>query len=117
MRLQRRSVAAVQAAYYAPTAIVPFVSRSAFERATGRKSEWWLVLTVSALVGAVAAALAVSARGEPGPETAVLGAGAAAGLGVIDIVYVARRRISAVYLLDAAVQLPIAVAWLITAQT
>jgi hypothetical protein len=104
----------VQAAYYAPTAIAPFLSRSAFERVTGRKTEWWLVLTVSALVGAVAAALALSARGEPGPETALLGAGSAAGMGLIDVVYVSRGRISPVYLLDAAVQLPIAAAWIVS---
>jgi hypothetical protein len=44
----------------------------------------------------------------------VLGAGAAAGLGLIDLVYVARGRISPVYLLDAALQLPIAAAWVIS---
>jgi hypothetical protein len=112
--LQRRTLAAVQAAYYLPTAVTPFVSRSAFERVTGPKTEWWLVLTVSALVGAVGAALAVSVRGEPETETVVLGAGAAAGLGLIDLVYAARGRISPVYLLDAAVQLPMAVAWFLS---
>jgi hypothetical protein len=105
----------IQAAYYVPTAIAPFVSRRAFERVTGPKREWWLVLTVGSLVGAVGAALAVSARGEPGPEILVLGAGSAAGLGVIDVVYVLRGRISPVYLLDAAVELPLAGAWLASA--
>ena len=107
MRLQRRTLAAVQAAYYLPTAVTPFVSRSAFERVTGPKTEWWLVLTVSALVGAVGASLAVSVRG----------AGAAAGLGLIDVIYVSRGRISPVYLLDAAVQLPMAVAWFLSDST
>jgi hypothetical protein len=114
VRLQRRTLAAVQAAYYLPTAVTPFLSRSAFERVTGRKTEWWLVLTVSALVGAVGASLAVSVRGQPETQTVVLGAGAAAGLGLIDLVYVARGRISPVYLLDAALQLPIAAAWVIS---
>jgi hypothetical protein len=117
VRLQRRTLAAAQAAYYLPTAVTPFLSRSAFERVTGPKTEWWLVLTVSALVGAVAVALAVSVRGEPETETVVLGAGAAAGLGLIDVIYVSRRRISPVYLLDAAVQLPIAVAWFLSDST
>jgi hypothetical protein len=112
MAPRRRTLAAAQAAYYVPTAIVPFVSRRAFERVTGPKTEWWLVLTVSALVGAIGSALGVAARGEPGLETAVLGAGSAAGLGLIDVVYVSRGRISPVYLLDAAVQLPLAAAWL-----
>jgi hypothetical protein len=114
VRLRRRTLAAVQAAYYLPTAVTPLLSRSAFERVTGRKTEWWLVLTVSALVGAVGAALATSVRGHPGTETAVLGAGAAAGMGLIDVVYVSRGRISPVYLVDAALQLPMAAAWVLS---
>jgi hypothetical protein len=106
----------VQAAYYAPTALAPFLSRRAFERVTGRKTDWWLVVTVSALVGAVAAALGLSARTQTGPETAVLGVGCAAGMGVIDVVYVSNGRICPAYLLDAAVQLPIAAAWLVAQQ-
>ena|SRR5947209_2323138 len=112
VRSRRRTIAAVQAAYYVPTAVVPFVSRDAFERVTGPKTEWWLVLTVSTLVGAAAGTLGVSARSDPGPEMAVLGIGCSAGMAVIDIVYVTRRRISPVYLIDAAVQLPLAAAWL-----
>jgi hypothetical protein len=34
-----RQVAAAQAAYYLPTAVLPFVSRRAFESVTGRKLE------------------------------------------------------------------------------
>src|SRR5947209_3271312 len=83
----RRTVAAIQAAYYAPTALAPLVCRRAFERVTGPKSEWWLVLTVSALVGSVAAALGLAAREEPGPESVVLGFGSALGLGLVDVIY------------------------------
>lgn len=110
-----RRLAAVQGAYYLASAVPPFVSRRAFERVTGPKTEWWLVLTVSALVGSVGCSLAVSARKAPGPETVALGVGAAAGLAAIDLVYVWRGRISPVYLLDAAVQLPIACGWLVVA--
>ncbi|MBV9195312.1 MAG: hypothetical protein JO168_14300 [Solirubrobacterales bacterium] len=113
MRLDRRTLAAAQAAYYAPTALAPLLSRRVFERVTGPKTEWWLVMTVSALVGAVAGSLALAARGPVTAETAVLGAGCAVGMGLVDVTYVCRRRISPVYLLDAAVQLPIAAAWVI----
>jgi drug/metabolite transporter (DMT)-like permease len=113
MRPRRSTVAAAQAVYYLPTAIVPFLSRTAFERVTGHKREWWLVLTVGGLVGSISAALAVAARGEPGPETVVLGVGSAAALGLVDIVYVRRGRLRRVYLLDAAVELPIVLAWII----
>jgi hypothetical protein len=112
----RRTIAAVQAAYYLPTAIAPFVSRRVFERITGPKREWWLVLTVGSLVGTVGAALAMAARDEPQPEIVLLGAGSATVLGTIDVIYVLRRRISPVYLLDAAVELPLAAAWLASAR-
>jgi hypothetical protein len=106
-------MAALQAAYYLPTAVVPFVSRRAFESVTGAKTEWWLVLTVSGLVGVIATALAGAARSEePPPETRVLGLGAAGVFGAIDVVYVARRRISPVYLADAVLQGALALGWL-----
>jgi len=100
-----------QAAYFIATGILPFVSRRAFEAATGRKREWWLVQTVGVLVTAVGGTLLATARRpEPvPPETLGLAAGSAAGLAAIDIVYVARRRISANYLLDASVQIALLV--------
>jgi hypothetical protein len=114
VRLSARRISAAQAGYYLPTAIAPFVSRRGFEAITGPKREWWLVITVSSLIGAIGATLAVGSRhGDPGPELAVLGGGAAAGLAMVDIVYVARGRISPVYLLDGAVELGFVVAWLL----
>jgi hypothetical protein len=106
-------IAAAQAAYYLPTAIAPLLSRRRFEAVTGPKRDWWLVITVSALIGPIGAALAVGSRdSDPRPALAVLGGGAAAGLAAVDVVYVARRRISAVYLLDAAIELAFVAAWL-----
>ena len=104
--------ARLQAAYFLPTAVAPFVSRRAFESVTGPKTEWWLVQTVSVLVGAIGGVLAGAARRRRvTPEIAALGAGSAVGLAAIDVVYVARRRISPVYLIDAAVELLCAEAW------
>jgi hypothetical protein len=108
-----RVVASLQAAYYAATAIAPLISRRRFEAVTGPKSEWWLVITVSGLVGAIGVSLCLAAiRDEVGAEAAVLGAGSAAALGAIDVVYVARRRIAPVYLLDGAAELALVAAWL-----
>lgn len=45
------------------------------------------------------------------PEVALLAAGSAAGLAAIDIVYVARRRIRPVYLLDAAAEAGLIALW------
>ncbi len=115
-RPRAQTVAAVQAAYFIPTAALPFTSRRRFEAITGPKSEWWLVLTVASLVGVVGSALALAAQRRPdGAEIVVLGAGSAAALAVIDIVYVVRRRISPIYLVDAAIEGTLLGGWLLHA--
>jgi hypothetical protein len=118
--MTHRRIAVAQAAYYLPTAIAPFLSRRRFEAVTGRKREWWLVITVSTLVGAIGSVLAMAGlrhdRAVPG-ELQLLGGASAAGLAAVDVVYVARRRISPVYLIDGAFQLALAAAWALSAGT
>ena len=105
-RLRPRHVLIAQGAYYAATAVAPFASRRGFEAVTGPKTEWWLVQTVGVLVGAVGAGLiSAGVRGRETPELLGIAAGCAAGLAAVDGVYVARGRISPVYLLDAAAEL------------
>jgi hypothetical protein len=107
-----RGIAAIQAAYYLPTALAPFLSRRGFEAVTGPKLEWWLVQTVGALVGVIGGTLAVASRGDAqSDELFALGFGTAVALGTIDVVHVARRRISPVYLVDAAAELSLAAGW------
>jgi hypothetical protein len=94
-----------QGAYYVGTGVAPFVSRRAFEAVTGPKREWWLVQTVGALVTAVGCGLlGAAARDRVTPEITAIAVGCAGSLAAIDVVYVARGRISPVYLADAAVQ-------------
>ena len=113
-RLSRRTVASVQAAYFVTTAALPFASRRRFEAVTGPKLEWWLVLTVASLVGVIGSVLGLSARsGTNSGELVVLGAGSAAVLCVIDVTYVCWRRISPVYLADAAVQAALLAGWVV----
>lgn len=101
----RRTVLLLQGGYYLATGVAPFVSRRAFEAATGPKREWWLVETVGALVTVIGGVLLSSAaRRRESPELLGLAAGSAVALAGIDVVYVARRRISPRYLVDAAVQ-------------
>ena len=101
----RRIVLLVQGGYYVGTGILPFVSRRAFEAATGPKREWWLVQTVGALVTVIGGVLLSGAsRHSDSRELIGLAAGSATALAAIDVVYVARRRISPRYLVDAAVQ-------------
>ena len=95
-----------QGAYYVATGVAPFVSRRAFEAVTGPKREWWLVETVGVLVTAVGCGLiGATARDRATPELIAIAVGCAGGLAAIDLVYVARGRISPAYLGDAAVQL------------
>src|SRR4051795_11812907 len=92
-------------AYYVATGVAPFVSRRAFEAVTGKKREWWLVQTVGVVVTAVGGGIvAAAARDRVTPEIAVIAAGCAGGLAAVDVVYVARGRISPAYLADAAAQ-------------
>ena len=57
-----RIVLLVRGGYYVATGVVPFVSRRAFEAATGPKREWWLVQTVGALVTVIGCVLLSGAR-------------------------------------------------------
>src|SRR4051812_26261255 len=102
---QTRKVLIAQGVYYVATGVAPFVSRRAFEAVTGPKREWWLVETVGALVTAVGAGvLGAAIRDRLTPELVTVAAGCAAGLATIDIVYVARRRIGPIYLVDAGAE-------------
>jgi hypothetical protein len=113
----RREVAAVQAVYFLGTGMLPFVSRRRFESLTGPKLEWWLVLTVGTLVSVIGSVLGLSVwRRRVSDESMILGAASAAALGIIDVVYVARRRISPVYLADGAVEFALLGGWLLSSR-
>ena len=92
-------------AWFAVTGLWPLVAMESFEDVTGPKTDRWLVKALGGLVTVVGGAL-VSAglRRRVTPEMAAVGAGTAAVLAGIDVVYAARRRISPVYLGDAAAE-------------
>jgi hypothetical protein len=105
-------LARTQAGYYLITGILPLVSMRAFEAVTGPKTDRWLVKTVGALVTATGASLALAARRRTlPPELALVAAGNAAALAVVDAVYVRKGRISPIYLLDAVVEVPFVIGW------
>jgi len=107
-----RIVAIAQAIYFIPTGLWAIFHISSFEAITGPKVDRWLVKTVGALVGVVGGVIAMAGvRKRVTPEIVVLGIGSAAALGAIDVVYVAKRRISAVYLLDALGEVVLIAAW------
>ena len=102
--------------YYLATGLLPFASRGAFESITGPKRDFWLVQTVGALVGVTGASLALAARDGRAVEEAsikTLAIGSAVSLAAVDVVFVTRRRISPIYLLDAAAELTLAAGWIL----
>lgn len=102
----RRAALQFQAGYYILTGLWPLASRRAFEAVTGRKTDWWLVQMVGLLAAAIGVTIAAGTRDDPVPESvrtlAVLSALSFAG---IDVVHSLRKRISKIYLADAAVEL------------
>jgi hypothetical protein len=114
-----RRVAAVQAAFYLATGVWPLVHRRTFERITGPKTDFWLAQTVGVTVAAVGLGLAQAlSRRRPLPaELRTVAVATAAGLAAVDVVFVGRRRISPVYLLDAAAESMLIVAWVRAART
>jgi hypothetical protein len=88
------------------------VSIRSFEAVTGPKVDRWLVKTVGALVAVIGAGLALaSRRRQLAPEIVIVATGSAAALATIDTVYVAKRRISPVYLLDALTETALVAGW------
>jgi len=105
-------LARIQALYYLVSGIWPLLHMRSFEAITGPKVDRWLVKTVGALVAVVGSALALaSQRRQVAPEMVLVASGSAAALATIDTVYVAKRRISPVYLLDAVAELVLVAAW------
>lgn len=101
---KRATALRAQGAYYVVSGLWAVVDRRGFETVTGRKTDYWLVRTVGLLAAAIGLSLLAGARGTRlSSETTVLGVAAGASFTAVDLVYVARRRISPIYLGDAAV--------------
>jgi hypothetical protein len=106
MGFSKREVALAQAVYYLPTSIWPILHIRSFEWVTGPKADRWVVKTVAGLLAVGGSVLGIAAaRDRLTPELEWLGIGSALTLATIDVVYVRRRRIRAVYLLDALANL------------
>jgi hypothetical protein len=102
----------IQAVYDLATGIWGLVDIRSFQKVTGPKTDTWLVKTVSVLVIVIGGVIsAAGRRGKITPEIVALAVGTNAGLTAIDLVYVAKRRISPIYLLDAIVELALIAAW------
>ena len=90
----------------------PVLHRRSYEAVTGHKQEGWLLKCLGLALAAMGASEIVAARRDAvGGATKTLGVGSAAALAAIDLLYVGKKRIRPVYLVDAAVQLGTIVAW------
>jgi hypothetical protein len=106
-------LARTQAAYFIASGLLPLVSMRAFEAITGPKTDRWLVKTVGLLVAVIGFGLASAGyRRQVSPELALIAAGSAGAVAAIDVVYVAKRNISPVYLGDAVIEAALLIAWL-----
>lgn len=107
-----RVLLAGQSLFYVVTGLWPLFSIRTFEAVTGPKTDRWLVKTVGLLITVIGAVLGLAAvRQRDSAETTLLAVGSAACLTAVDVVYVARGRLSKVYLLDAVAEGALIAAW------
>jgi hypothetical protein len=111
-RFSAVGVALVQGGFYAVTGVWALVDLDSFMAVTGPKTDLWLVKTVGALVTVIGGVLLTAGwRRRVTRDVLLLGIGAALSLATIDVVYASAGRISKIYLLDAAAEVGLAIAW------
>lgn len=113
MRPTQAQVASSQAAFYVTTGLWSLLHRRSFERVTGPKADFWLAQTVGVVVAAIGAGLgrSVVTRRPISPDLRLTAGLSAAALALVDVYFVAQRRISPVYLLDAAAEGALVAGW------
>ena len=105
------AVALLQGSYYLITGLWAIVHIESFQKITGPKTDLWLVKTVGLLLAVIGAGLLLAAsRQQFEPAVVLIAMGSAAALIAIELVYVAKRTISRIYLLDAAIEAGL-IAW------
>lgn len=114
--LHARVLLAIQAAVYLTTGVWSVLSRGTFESVTGPKTDYWLVRMVGLLAIVIGATLlAAQCQTAIPPSTWILAIGSAVAFAGIDLRYALRRRISRIYLIDAAFEgllaIALGVAW------
>lgn len=113
--MKSNHVALSQGIFYVATGLWPIVHMRSFEAVTGPKMDKWLVRTLGGLITAVGATLIVGGlERRPSRALRVLGIGSALALGAADVIYASRRRISKVYLGDAAAEGALVTGWFAT---
>ena len=105
------TVSLIQGGYFLVTGIWPLLSMNTFLKVTGPKTDLWLVKTVGMILAVIGATLIVAyIEGAINLPIILLAIGSALSLAIVEIIYVAKRIISPIYLGDAIVEL-ILVGW------
>lgn len=103
-----------QSAFYVITGVWPILHIGSFQKVTGPKTDLWLVKTAGTLITVIGGVIGLAGyRRRVSPEIGVLAVGCAAGLAAIDVVYVAKKRISPIYLLDAVAEGGLIALWVL----
>ena len=101
-----------QSTFYVITGVWPIFSIGTFQKVTGPKTDLWLVKTAGTLIAVIGSVIGLAGyRRRVSPEIGLLAVGSAAGLTAIDVVYVAKKRISPIYLLDAVAEVGLIALW------
>jgi len=105
----------VQGIFFMTTGLWPICHLRSFEAVTGPKVDKWLVRTIGGLIAAVGTALVAGAfEARTSRAIRILGISSSAALGLADVIYAARGRISKIYLGDAVVEGAIIASWVAT---
>lgn len=107
------ATAIIHGGYYFLTGIWPIISIGTFQKITGPKNDLWLVKTVGVLICVIGATLLFAGyKEEIVPSIILLAVVSAFVLAGVDVVYVTKRIIAPIYLLDAFVELLLIAWWL-----
>ncbi len=110
--MQSTALAKLQAVYFMAAGLWPLLHMRSFLGVTGPKTDLWLVQTVGALVTCIGGQLLLSAHnGDSANSLRLFAAGSAAALARLDVLHAGRRRISPIYLLDAAADITVVYLW------
>lgn len=112
MNSAMRFLAAGQGGYYLLTGLWAILHRTSFETFTGPKTDYWLVITVSLQICAIALTLLSAAwMNALSASIRILAISSAGGLLFVDLYYPMAGRIPVTYLLDAGPQFTFIAGW------
>jgi len=107
-----RRILWVQGLYFTITGALPLIDLNSFQLVTGPKHDLWLVQTVGAMLTVVGLSFCVAgSRHVVGAGTYFLAAASAFTLLLVDLIFTSQGTISPIYLLDAAAELLLLIAW------